>query len=105
MAIEFTPHLVTLTYEAALKSFWRKPALTKFLRECHISHNFLSSWSVDETKRQLLDRLFDLLQKNDTGKKVIGFVAQIKFELGFSLTPYLSKNTLCRWRTQMRETV
>ena len=25
----------------------------------------------------------------------IGFVAQIKFELGFSLTPYLSKNTLC----------
>jgi hypothetical protein len=34
-----------------------------------------------------------------------GFVAQIKFELGFSLTPYLSKNTLCRWRTQMRETV
>ncbi len=24
-----------------------------------------------------------------------GFVAQIKFELGFSLTPYLSKNTLC----------
>jgi Ca2+-binding RTX toxin-like protein len=35
----------------------------------------------------------------------MGFVAQIKFELGFSLTPYLSKNTLCRWRTQMRETV
>jgi predicted GTPase len=34
-----------------------------------------------------------------------GFVAQIKFELGFSLMPYLSKNTLCRWRTQMRETV
>jgi hypothetical protein len=35
----------------------------------------------------------------------LGFVAQIKFELGFSLTPYLSKNTLCRWRTQMSETV
>jgi hypothetical protein len=34
-----------------------------------------------------------------------GFVAQIKFELGFSLTPYLSKNTLSRWRTQMSETV
>ncbi len=36
---------------------------------------------------------------------VNGFVAQIKFELGFSLMPYLSKNTLSRWRTQMSETV
>ena len=35
----------------------------------------------------------------------VGFVAQIKFELGFSLMPYLSKNTLSRWRTQMSETV
>ncbi len=34
-----------------------------------------------------------------------GFVAQINFELGFSLTHYLSRNTLCRWRTQMSETV
>ncbi len=34
-----------------------------------------------------------------------GFVAQINFELGFSLTPYLSKNTLSRWRTQMGETI
>ena len=34
-----------------------------------------------------------------------GFVAQIKFELDFSLMPYLSKDTLSRWRTQMSETV
>jgi hypothetical protein len=34
-----------------------------------------------------------------------GFVAQINFELGFSLTPFLSRNALCRWRTQMSETV
>ncbi len=38
-------------------------------------------------------------------KSVLGFVAQINFELGFSLTPYLSKDTLCRRRTQMSETV
>lgn len=37
--------------------------------------------------------------------RVIGFVAQIKIELGFSLTPYLSKDTLRRWRTQMSEAV
>ena len=36
---------------------------------------------------------------------MMGFVAQINFELGFSLTPYLSKDTLSRWRTQMSETV
>jgi hypothetical protein len=35
----------------------------------------------------------------------LGFVAQINFELGFSLTPYLSKDTLCRRSAQMSETV
>ena len=45
------------------------------------------------------------LSVNPEAGDVIGFVAQIKFELGFSLTPYLSKDTLSRWRTQMSETV
>jgi hypothetical protein len=33
MALLVTSHLVQLTYEAALKSFWRKEALRKFLRD------------------------------------------------------------------------
>lgn len=41
MAAKFTPRLVELTYEAALKSYWRKEALKEFLRAPHISENFL----------------------------------------------------------------
>ena len=53
---------------------------------------------------------FSFRCKNNTLSSIFllcldGFVAQINFELGFSLTPYLSRNTLCRWRTQMSETV
>ena len=71
MANEITPHFIDLTYEAALKSFWRKPALRKFLRECHISENFLATWDPEETKRNFLDRVFENLQKSDKGKRVI----------------------------------
>lgn len=71
MANQLTPHLVDLTYDAVLKSFWRKNALRKFLRECHISESFLASWASDESKRAFLDRVFEKLQQNDRGKRVI----------------------------------
>lgn len=71
MAIKLTPHLITLTYEAALKSFWRKPALKKFLLSSHISQSFLSSWTTDESKRVFLDRTFEKLQMTDKGKSII----------------------------------
>jgi hypothetical protein len=71
MATRITPHLIQLTYEAALKSFWRKEALKKFLRECHVSSNFISSWASEESKREFLDRTFENLQKSDRGKAVI----------------------------------
>lgn len=71
MTAKITPHLITLTYDTALKSFWRKETLKKFLRECHIAESHLSSFSVDETKRAFLDRTFNGLQKNDKGKAVI----------------------------------
>jgi len=66
-----TPHLVTLVYDAALKSFWRKNSLRKFLRECLISQNFLATWSQDEPKREFLDRVFAELQKTDNGRKAL----------------------------------
>lgn len=71
MATKITPHLIELTYEAALKSFWRKKALRKFLIASHISENFLATWAGDESKRDFLDRIFDNLQKTDKGKSVI----------------------------------
>lgn len=71
MATRITPHLIQLTYEAALKSFWRKEALKKFLRECHVSSTFIASWASEESKREFLDRAFENLQKSDRGKAVI----------------------------------
>lgn len=75
MAILVTPHLVTLTYEATLKSFWRKETLRKFLRNCHISESHLSTWAAEESKRDFLDRTFSLLQRADKGKALLGEMA------------------------------
>lgn len=71
MAVRITPHLIQLTYEAALKSFWRKEGLKKFLRECHVSSTFIANWASEESKREFLDRMFESLQKSDRGKAVI----------------------------------
>ena len=72
MAIKVTPHLVQLAYEAALKSFWRKQALRKFLKDCQVSDAHLATWSPDESKRDFLDRTFEALQRSDRGKALIG---------------------------------
>jgi hypothetical protein len=76
MAALITPRLIELTYEAALKSYWRKQALRKFLRASKISESFLSSWKNDESKREMLDRLFQKLQTTDAGKTIIYQMAQ-----------------------------
>jgi hypothetical protein len=46
MAAKITPRLIELTYEAALKSYWRKEAHRKFLRASHVSETFLSTWDL-----------------------------------------------------------
>lgn len=71
MAAKITPRLIELTYEAALKSYWRRNALRKFLRASHVSESFLAAWAEAESKRDLLDRMFLILQKSDKGKKII----------------------------------
>ena len=71
MKYRLTPQLIALSYEAALKSFWRKNALKKFLRGCNLSAAHLNTWDQDETKRSFLDRTFDLLQRNEKGKRFI----------------------------------
>lgn len=75
MAIKITPHLVQLAYEAALKSFWRKESLRKFLRQARVAEGHLATWSPDESKRNFLDRTFAALQKSEKGKAVIGEMA------------------------------
>ena len=71
LAVRITPRLIELTYEAALSSYWRRNALRKFLLASHVKESFLVSWSADESKRDLLDRLFPKLQVTDRGKAVI----------------------------------
>ncbi|SMO92528.1 restriction endonuclease [Fodinibius sediminis] len=72
MSSKVTPRLIELTYEAALKSFWRKNALKKFLRASHISESYLATWDLEnETKRDFLDRAFIKLQTSKKGQAVI----------------------------------
>jgi len=78
--MKVTPHLIQLSYEAALKSFWRKSALRKFLRECHISPGFLATWTEEESKRDFLDKAFEKLQESEKGKAVICQMAEFLAE-------------------------
>ena len=71
MKTRLTPHYNSLVYEACLKSFWRRKALAKFLRQCGVSDRFLQSWAPDETKRDVLDRLFLELPRSDRGRSVL----------------------------------
>jgi DNA repair exonuclease SbcCD ATPase subunit len=71
MVAKITPHLIDLTYEAALKSYWRKGALRKFLLASHLTESFLATWTLEESKRNFLDRVFHRLQASDRGKAVI----------------------------------
>lgn len=81
MAARITARFIELTYEAALKSYWRKAALRKFLRSSRISESHLATWAADESKRDFLDRTFTSLQKNDAGKAVIFDMAKALSEL------------------------
>lgn len=71
MAAKITPRLIELTYEALLKSFWRKESLRKFIRASHVAEAHIATWSTDESKRDFLDRTFQKLQGSDRGKALI----------------------------------
>lgn len=66
---------IELTQDAALKVFWRKNALRRFLRHHHISEKELATWHPeDESKRDYLTRLFDKLVgiKDYSGYEIMG---------------------------------
>jgi hypothetical protein len=90
MATRITPRLIELTYEAALKCFWRKEALRKFLRASHVAASFIATWATEESKRDFLDRAFQQLQVTDRGKAVI-------FEMAKSLSEQTTFPDLRNW--------
>ena len=69
-------HYLQLVQDAALKSFWRRDTLNDFLRRCGVAERFLATWSKDETKRELLKRVFPLLERNEKGPAVIAKMAR-----------------------------
>ena len=80
MKTRLTPYYIDLVYDACLKSFWRKRALSQFLRQCGIAHSFLSTWGSDETKREFLDRLFAELLKTDKGRNGLSRISSYLME-------------------------
>lgn len=78
---KITPRLIDLTYEAALKSFWRKEALRKFVRASHVTEAHIATWTTAESKREFLDRTFQKLQATDRGKALILQMARNLAEL------------------------
>jgi hypothetical protein len=97
MAAKITPRLIELTYEATLKSYWRKEALRKFLRASHLAENFLATWGTDESKRDFLDKAFQKLQDSDRGKAVI-------FEMARNLSEQTSFPDLRNWEDSAQKT-
>lgn len=90
MAARISPRLIELTYEAALKSFWRREALRKFLRASNIAETLLSSWAPEESKRDLLDKVFESLTPTDPGKALI-------FEMARALSEQATFPDLRNW--------
>jgi len=80
MKVRLTPYYIDLVYEACLKSFWRKKTLARFLRQCRVSEAFLGGWVPDESKRDLLDRLFAALPTNDDGRAALLRMAKLLME-------------------------
>lgn len=78
MKTRFTPHLVDLTFDAALRSFWRKKALASFLTRTEIAD--LPTWLPDESKRDYLSRVFEMLEHTDHGKAKIVQLARFLAE-------------------------
>lgn len=96
MAAKITARLIELTYEAALKSYWRKEALRKFLRASHVAETFLATWGPDESKRDFLDKAFQKLQGSDRGKAVI-------FEMARSLSEQTTFPDLRNWEDSQQK--
>ena len=75
MSQSLPSHFIDLVRDALLKSFWRKPTLRQFLSRHRVKDTFLVTWTAEETKREVLERLFPKLEKTDEGQLVIKQIA------------------------------
>lgn len=83
MAEKLPAHFLELVQDALLKSYWRRRTFRSALRRNGIAESFLATWSEDESKRQLLDRLFPALEKSEKGP---GLIKQLGVHLADQVT-------------------
>jgi len=73
---QLPPHFIELVYDAVLKSFWRRPALKRFLRASGIPEADLAQLDPNDTKRVWLDQLFPKLETAAKGPALINQMAR-----------------------------
>lgn len=71
MAKRLAASFVNLIHEATLKSYWRRKALWRFLRQIGIAESFLATWIAEESKRDFLDRLFAKLPERTHAQELL----------------------------------
>jgi hypothetical protein len=71
MAKRLSPAFLTLIYDATLKSFWRRQALRRFLRQAGVAESFLATWAQEDSKRDFLDRVFAKLPDHPRGQDLL----------------------------------
>lgn len=76
-------HFLELVQDALLKSYWRRRTFRAALRRNGIAEAFLATWAAEESKRQLLDRLFPTLEKSERGP---GLIKQLAVHLADQIT-------------------
>jgi hypothetical protein len=76
MAKRLAASFVALVFEGTLRSFWRRKALSRFLRQAGVAESFLGTWSTDESKRDFLDRLFAELPDASNGQAALLKIAR-----------------------------
>lgn len=81
MTMERIPaHYLELVSDALLKVYWYKKSLRNTLRRSGVSDNFLSTWAEDESKREMLERLFPKLENSENGILVVNRLADTLVE-------------------------
>jgi hypothetical protein len=73
-------HYLELVSDSLLKVYWYKKSLRNTLRRSGVSENFLSTWAEDESKREMLDRLFPKLETSQNGILVVNRLADTLLE-------------------------
>jgi hypothetical protein len=76
MAKRLAASFVAVVFETTLKSFWRRKALSRFLRQAGVAESFLGTWNSDESKRDFLDRLFTELPDAPNGQAALLRIAR-----------------------------